>query len=429
MTLFAFLPKRAQDTLAVSLRRAINAWIDENPGEYVTLFSKEDEISYHSEKLFDIVIGLPDLSNRRDTLWPLCMCLALFCPETLTFAIRAILTDSRSKREFNYTRVTKKIVFLDNVRQCLRIDGLCEIAAICMTDLAKALYLFPRDQSELVRYVFSTEKEVYNLIFDPNSRLYKQNKDRARLSQLVLDKLVAVYRYDKKEFMDICVSRAYQTSASTYVTFNMAKFCREYFGRTRVKVTTDDIGELPSLMAPRVRRLLQSLLQSLFPSSPASPDRPSNGKGAGPVEKADLIVEILRTYGHCIDVALLGTRLDEKVKANGEVLYAETAILDYIIEETVASKNSEIAEAGADFVELLYAPENAWRWTEYAKVNLDEAHLFWQYTYPLTFVMAQKVINTNIEREIALEAMQRLHSCYNNLLHILRKDKVCFILT
>ena len=37
--------------------------------------------------------------------------------------------------------------------------------------------------------------------------------------------------------------------------------------------------------------------------------------------------------------------------------------------------------------------------------------------------MAQKVINTNIEREIALQAMQRLHSCYNKLLEILRVDK------
>jgi hypothetical protein len=44
--------------------------------------------------------------------------------------------------------------------------------------------------------------------------------------------------------------------------------------------------------------------------------------------------------------------------------------------------------------------------------------------YPLTFVMAQKVINANVEREFALHAMQRLHSCYHNALAILSTNKV-----
>jgi len=37
--------------------------------------------------------------------------------------------------------------------------------------------------------------------------------------------------------------------------------------------------------------------------------------------------------------------------------------------------------------------------------------------------MAQKVIDTNVDRDIALKAMQRLHSCYNKLLEILRSNK------
>jgi hypothetical protein len=44
--------------------------------------------------------------------------------------------------------------------------------------------------------------------------------------------------------------------------------------------------------------------------------------------------------------------------------------------------------------------------------------------YPLTFVMAKKVINTNVDREVALQAMQRLHSCYHNALEILKTNKV-----
>src|SRR5438552_9685026 len=44
--------------------------------------------------------------------------------------------------------------------------------------------------------------------------------------------------------------------------------------------------------------------------------------------------------------------------------------------------------------------------------------------YPLTFVMAQKVININVDREIALQSMQRLHSCYHNVIEILKMNKV-----
>lgn len=44
--------------------------------------------------------------------------------------------------------------------------------------------------------------------------------------------------------------------------------------------------------------------------------------------------------------------------------------------------------------------------------------------YPLTFVMARKVININVEREIALQAMQRLHSCYHKAIEILKMNKV-----
>jgi hypothetical protein len=38
--------------------------------------------------------------------------------------------------------------------------------------------------------------------------------------------------------------------------------------------------------------------------------------------------------------------------------------------------------------------------------------------------MAQKVINPNVEREVALLAMQRLHSCYANAIMILKSNKV-----
>src|SRR5436190_21144355 len=113
---FGILPKRAQDVVAVSLRKAIMTWIDESSDEFIKLYAKDEKIFYHAEKLFDVIIGSPDINNRRDTLWPLAMSVMLLCPETLGQAVRAILTDSRNRKEHTLGRISKKVVFLDNVR-------------------------------------------------------------------------------------------------------------------------------------------------------------------------------------------------------------------------------------------------------------------------------------------------------------------------
>ena len=379
---FGFLPKRAQDVVAVSLRKAIMAWIDENPNEFTKLYSKDEPISYQAEKLFDIVMTIPDLNNRRDTLWPLAMSLVLFCPETLLLAVRAILLDVRNKKEYNYVRISKKVLYLDNVRQCTRIDALCEISAICMTDFAKAAYLFPKDSAfDLIRYAQSHEKEMNSLVFDSSSRLYRNNRDRTRLSQLVLDRLIAVYRADIKEFLDIALNKSYMSTSNTYITFNMARFSRDIAKQTSVNPDHDELANMYPMIAPRIRRQLQHLLQLCVPTAPASPDRTTT-RGATPVHKADLIKQILKNYMVNLDCALVGTKLDDKLtNGNDSKVYVETEILDYIIEETVASTDAVIAEAGADLVELLYSSENAWRWTSYAKANPGDGQLFWQYTY------------------------------------------------
>jgi hypothetical protein len=380
---FVFLQKRAQEVVAISLRKAVMKWIDESPGAFVNLYlKKEDSISYHTEKVFDIIVSSPDINNRKETLWPLAMSVALLCPETLGLAIHAILSDTRNRKEYNYARISKKVMFLDNVRQCMRIETLSEISSICMTDFAKAAYLLPRDQQpELTRYALANEREMNALILDPSSRLYKNNKDRARLSQLVLDKLVAIYRADPKEFSDIAANKAFQASSNTYITFNMARFCREYALRTQAKSKSDDFGEIYCVVAPRIRRQLQYLLKLFDSDTPASPDRLATTKGATPVDKVDLVVEILRNYTANIDSALIGTKLDNKSQSSDQKVYSETAVLDSIVEKSVVCEDPEISEAGADLVELIYAPENAWRWTEYAKANPDEGDFFWQYTY------------------------------------------------
>jgi hypothetical protein len=196
-----------------------------------------------------------------------------------------------------------------------------------------------------------------------------------------LDKLIAVYRSDIKEFFDICLNKSYLSTSNTYITFNMARFCREFAKRISVKPDKNEFAELYPIVAPRIRRQLQHLLQSFVPNSPASPDRAPT-KGAAPVDKVDLITEILKDYMVNLNCALVGTKLDDKLKnSDDRKVYMETEILDYIIEETVASKNTDIAEAGADLVELLYSSENAWRWTNYAKANPDDGQMFWQYTY------------------------------------------------
>jgi hypothetical protein len=98
---FGFLPKRAQDVVAVSLRKAIMAWIDENPDDFIKIYSQNEQIAFHAEKIFEVVFSIPDINNRKETLWPLAMSLNLLCPETLGLAIHAILTDSRNRKDYS----------------------------------------------------------------------------------------------------------------------------------------------------------------------------------------------------------------------------------------------------------------------------------------------------------------------------------------
>jgi hypothetical protein len=364
--------------IAVSLRRVIVAWIDENPKDFIKLYSKDGVSSYGPDQLFDIIMGLPESNSRRETLWPLAMTLLLLCPDIAVPAVHATLSDSRAKNDC-HARVRQKVTFLDNVRKCLKIDGLAEHSAVCMTDYAKAVYLLPRSENDLVRYVAGSEKELFALIFEPTSRIYKHNRDRSRLSQLVFDKLVAVYRSNRQEFADIAVNKAYNPASNTYITFNMSRFYREHLTRNNTHTHGDEIEALYPRVAPKMRRQLEYLLKSYSPGSPTT-DRPV--RGAPPVDKADLIVQMLLNYMENIDAALIGTRLDHKLGMNADtkLVFDETQILESIVEASVASKHEDIAKAGSDFVDLIYSPKNAWRWAEYAKMN-PEGQLFWQYTY------------------------------------------------
>jgi hypothetical protein len=358
-------------------------WIDDNPDEFIKLYQRGDQVSTHAGNLFDIIMNLTDQNSRRETLWPVAMALLLLCPDSIAPAIRATLNpEYRPRNDANYASVSKKIILLDMIRKCLKIDGLAELAAICMTDCAKAAYLLPKDENpDLRRYVVNNKNDLHNLIFNGSSRIYKHNKDRARLSELVLDKIIAVFRADHNEFIELAINKAYLPGSNTYITFNMARFCREYLRRTRLSSGHDEISGIYPTIAPKMRRELLTLLQSYSPTSPTSPDR-TPSKGAPPVDKADIIAEILRNYVSNIDIALEKTKLDDKFGASDDqVVFAETSILEHIIEESVACRHPEIAEVGADFLELLYVPENAWRWTEYAKFNPDGGQLFWQYTY------------------------------------------------
>ena len=431
--MFAFLPKRAQDVVAMSLRKVIMSWIDESPEDFVRMYSRENAISTYADKLFETIALIPDSQTRKEMLWPVSMTLLLLCPDVIVPAVHAFLNSS-GKTDSNIARISKKLIFLDNVRKCLKIDGLVETAVMCLTDYAKAVYLLPRHEStELFKYALGTEKMVHSLIFESNSLLYKNNRDRPRLSQLVLDRLTATYRADPRQFGEI-VLKAYDPNMNTYITYNISRFCRMYRNQTKRKLTLEEFGTIPQLAAPRMRRQLQYLLKTFSLGSATSGDRPGS-KGAPPVDKADLIVEILQTFQDHLEVTLSGTKLDDTISGgDNPQVDTETAILDFILEESVASRHPDIAEAGADLVELLFAPENAWRWAKYAEVKRDDGHLFWQYTYtllvfadtsyPLSFDMSHKVINRTTEGETALQAMQRLHSCYSNAIQILKANKV-----
>jgi neurofibromin 1 len=159
----SFLPlrKAAQNTLAALLPEAIHRWIDSHPKDFVNLHMTPHRLEGGADVLFDFATSLAD-SKRRTIIWPLQTALILLLPEVFIHA------DMNGSQRGN--SLAKKIVFLNNLRQALKLPKSADIAASCLITICRAGSLFPADSdSALLGFAQDIQNDMSAEIFKRHS--------------------------------------------------------------------------------------------------------------------------------------------------------------------------------------------------------------------------------------------------------------------
>lgn len=156
----SFLPlrKAPQNTLAALLPETIHRWIDAHPKDFVDLHVENRRLEGGAEILFDLATGLVDNTRRRAIIWPLQTALVLLLPDVFW-----VLEMRGEQRGGSFA---KKVAFLNNLRQSLRLQRSSDMAASCLITICRAGSLFPAEsESALLSFALDVQNDVTDEIF------------------------------------------------------------------------------------------------------------------------------------------------------------------------------------------------------------------------------------------------------------------------
>lgn len=156
----SFLPlrKAPQNTIAALLPETIHRWIDAHPKDFVDLHVDNRRLEGGGEILFDLASGLVDGTRRRSVIWPLQTALILLLPDVFW-----VLEMRGEQRGGSFA---KKVAFLNNLRQSLRLSKSSDMAASCLITICRAGSLFPAEsESALLSFALDVQNEVTDEIF------------------------------------------------------------------------------------------------------------------------------------------------------------------------------------------------------------------------------------------------------------------------
>lgn len=156
----SFLPlrKAPQNTIAALLPETIHRWIDAHPKDFVDLHVDNRRLEGGAEILFDLASGLADVARRRSVIWPLQTALILLLPDVFW-----VLEMRGEQRGGSFA---KKVAFLNNLRQSLRLQKSSDMAASCLITICRAGSLFPAEsESALLSFALDVQNEVTDEIF------------------------------------------------------------------------------------------------------------------------------------------------------------------------------------------------------------------------------------------------------------------------
>ncbi|TGZ81752.1 hypothetical protein EX30DRAFT_254963 [Ascodesmis nigricans] len=243
----SFLPlrKASQNTLASLLPEAIHRWIDSHPNDFIDLHLTQQRLDPGAETLFDFAVGLSDAAKRRAVLWPLQTALVLLLPEVF------IQADANSTGPRG-SALAKKLVFLNNLRQALKVPRSAEIAASCLITILRAGSLFPSDSdSALLSFAYDIQNDVREEIFKKS--IHGHLDEFAVERDILIKAVVGLCRISVESVVEHLLPRCFANDAPL-------AFKTTIFGAGAVLATQpnyDDYAPFWKAIAPELRESLQ----------------------------------------------------------------------------------------------------------------------------------------------------------------------------
>ncbi|UZJ51578.1 hypothetical protein CBS101457_000898 [Exobasidium rhododendri] len=189
-TSFVHLKRTAQHTIALVLRRSIQAWIQYHPAEYDYLFATGRRMEGGPELLFDQAFNLADSSRKKIIYWPMMTSLLILCPDIIS---KLAIGDVRKGGSLG-----KKTSFLEMLRKGLRTSKLSDVAALCSVDLCIAATGFMNANSGLRLLVADLESDLKEKLFDPRRPFVNATTNVIEVP-LMVAAFVAFFRLDSQK--------------------------------------------------------------------------------------------------------------------------------------------------------------------------------------------------------------------------------------
>lgn len=212
-TSFLHLRKSAQNSAALILRRTAWAFIQYNPAEFATIYATGRRLEGNPDALFDIAYGLAESTRRKQALWPMMTALLILSPDI----VHKIASEGPGKQSpfggkgSGSQATSKKIAFLEAIRKALKGGKLCDIAAVCATDLCKAATYSPPNSGSLRTLVSDFQQELKERVFDVSRPMINSVKQIE--TSLIVEGFISFFRLDAsrtlKSLVPTCIAEGH----------------------------------------------------------------------------------------------------------------------------------------------------------------------------------------------------------------------------
>ncbi|KAL7276775.1 Ras GTPase activating protein ira2 [Rhizina undulata] len=416
----SFLPlkKASQNMLAALLPEAIHRWIDSHAKDFVDLHTSHRRLEGGADLLFDFASSLTDSSKRRAIIWPLQTALVLLIPEVFWVA------DMRGEQRGN--SIAKKVAFLHNLKQALRMPKSADIAASCLITICRAGSLFPTEsESALLSVALDIQNDMREEIFKRNA--HNQNMDDNGMDRDIMIKaFVSLARLSVESVVEHLVPRCLNPNSP--MSFKVTVFAAAAVLASQSN--SEFFTPLYEAIAPDLRDYLDSI--SSMRKSGTANGLPLQGttnekmrqknistESIGSIELLYQILELLKIRPLLIYESLAGFRDSEEWDNLADK--SINSILKLFCDEDEFVRNSTVI-----FARRLLSPgsfQNAINSEKWRPQVTDVLGLFWKATSTIVATLSKKLLDYDFRDPSLKDMLELVHGYLETRVNIISSSK------